>query len=111
MKAVYSSPQLFWVVFYKDILQSNGIDGFIKNEFLSGGAGELPPNECWPRLYVEDDDFTRAQQIVDKELKAAQTNYVSWTCAQCGEINEGQFGICWNCGATPPDSSAQKERD
>ena len=100
MKAVYSSPQLFWVSFYKDILQSNGIDCFVKNEFLSGGAGELPPNECWPILLVEDDDFNLAKQIVDQELKSAKPMQPSWTCMKCKEINEPQFKMCWNCGAS-----------
>ena len=22
-----------------------------------------------------------------------------WTCPSCQEVNEGQFGQCWNCGA------------
>jgi hypothetical protein len=100
MKAVYSSPHLFWVAYYQDILQSNGIECFIKNEYLSGGAGELPPNECWPRLYVEDVDFHRAEQIVQAELqKKAAADTPSWTCARCGEENEGQFALCWKCGA------------
>ena len=100
MKAVYSSPHLFWVVYYKDILQSNGIECFIKNEYLSGGAGELPPNECWPRLYVDDTDFERAEQIVQTEMNKKVVDESPWICEQCGEENEGQFVICWKCGAS-----------
>lgn len=103
MKAVYSSPHLFWVAYYQDILQSNGIECFIKNEFLSGGAGELPPNECWPRLYVDDQDFARAQCIVDAELHAKPSADPPWKCRQCGEDNEGQFAFCWNCGTPCQD--------
>ena len=99
MKAVYSSPLLFWVTYYKDLLQFNGIEGFIKNEYLSGGAGELPPNECWPRLYVDENDFGRAEQIIQTELKDVTSSGPVWTCHQCGEENEGQFAICWKCGA------------
>ena len=99
MKAVYSSPLLFWVTYYKDILRSNGIVGFIRNEYLSGGAGELPPNECWPRLYVHDDDFDRAEHIIQRELSTTLTQDPPWTCRRCGEENEGQFAVCWNCGA------------
>jgi hypothetical protein len=25
-----------------------------------------------------------------------------WTCPQCGERIEGQFGVCWQCGAERP---------
>ena len=98
MKAVYSSPHLFWVVYYQDILQSNGIECLIKNEYLSGGAGELPPNECWPRLYVDDKDFDRAEQLIQAELNSKPTDTPAWTCSQCGEDNEGQFAVCWKCG-------------
>ena len=98
MKPVYSSPHLFWVVYYKDILHSNGIDSLIKNEYLSGGAGELPPNECWPRLYVDDEDFNRAEQIVQSELHKKTVDSPPWNCEKCGEENEGQYAICWKCG-------------
>lgn len=107
MKTVYSSPQLFWVAYYQDILRSNGIECVIKNEFLSGGVGELPPNECWPMLLVQENDFERAQQIVQQELNSADKQYPKWTCPRCGEGNEGQFGACWNCGALAPDSVVQ----
>ncbi|MCG6970956.1 MAG: DUF2007 domain-containing protein [Gammaproteobacteria bacterium] len=102
MKSVYSSPHLFWVTYYQNILQSHGIESFIKNEYLSGGAGELPPNECWPRLFVNDADFDRAEQIVQAELNTPPVDAPPWICAQCGEQNEGQFALCWKCG-TPCD--------
>lgn len=100
MKPVYSSPHLFWVVYYQDLLKTNAIDSVIRNEFLSGGAGELPPNECWPRLYVSDEDFPRAERIVQEELHRKPADTSPWICAQCGEQNEGQFALCWNCGAS-----------
>jgi hypothetical protein len=108
MKAVYSSPHLFWVTHYQNILQHKGITGTIKNQYLSGGAGELPPNECWPILYVEEDDFDRAQQIVQEELNAENISAPPWVCESCGEENEGQFAVCWNCGtpASNEDDSA-----
>ena len=107
MKAVYSSPQLFWVAYYQDILQSYGIKCFIKNEYLSGGAGELPPNECWPRLYVDDADFDRAEQIVQGELNKKIEDEPPWICTQCGEENEAQFALCWKCGASVNELSTE----
>ena len=109
MKAVYSSPQLFWVAYYQDILQSNGITCFVKNEYLAGGAGELPPNECWPRLYVDDNDFDRAEQIVYAELHKKAADEPPWTCAQCGEENESQFVLCWKCGASIAEQSVEQK--
>jgi len=72
----------------------------MKNSFLSGAAGELPPTEVWPILCVEDDkDYDRAKQIVDEELKRLENTSQRWVCHRCGETIEGQFTDCWKCGA------------
>lgn len=101
MKNIYSSPHLFLVDHYKNIVESYGIPCRIKNSFLSGAAGELPPTEVWPVLCVEDDrDYPRARQIVDEELNRLEAPVQQWVCKRCGETIEGQFTDCWNCGAS-----------
>jgi hypothetical protein len=104
MKNIYSSPHLFLVNHYKHIVESYGIPCIVKNRFLSGAAGELPPTEVWPILCVEDErDFDRAKQIVDEELSRLDNTHQHWICSQCGERIEGQFTDCWKCGAPKPD--------
>ena len=101
MKNVYSSPHLFLVNHYRNIVESYGIPCIVKNSFLSGAAGELPPTEVWPILCVEDDrDYDRAKQIVDEELKRLENAGDHWVCQSCGERIEGQFTDCWKCGAS-----------
>ena len=103
VKIVYSSPHLFLVNHYKNIVESYGIPCVVRNSFLSGAAGELPPTEVWPALSVEDErDYGRAKQIVDEELhrsnnRLKNTNQ-TWICANCGEEIEEQFTDCWKCG-------------
>ena len=100
MKTVYSSPHLFLVNHYRNIVESYGIPCIIRNSFLSGAAGELPPTEVWPALCVEDErDFNRAKQIVDEELHRLSNTNQTWKCAHCGEEIEEQFTDCWKCGA------------
>ena len=105
MKTVYSSPHLFLVNHYRNIVASYGISCVVKNSFLSGAAGELPPIEVWPALCVEDEtDYSRAKQIVDEELRqlnnrSDNTNQF-WVCANCGEKLEDQFTDCWYCGSS-----------
>jgi hypothetical protein len=71
----------------------------IKNELLSGAAGELPPIECWPELWItHDDQYTRARELVEATLDADAHNGQSWQCPHCRELLEGQFAQCWNCG-------------
>lgn len=102
LKSVYSAPQAFWVDYLKNILESEGIECFVKNQYLLGAAGELPPNECWPSLHVFNDaDYPRAKQLVESELKMQnnQSNAQDWLCGGCGEHVEQPFGVCWRCGA------------
>ncbi len=100
MKRVYSSPVSLMVGHLRNILEAEGIRCFVKNEFLAGGAGELPPTECWPELWVERAiDYQRAERLVRESLAAEVRDERAWTCPRCGEILEAQFSACWKCGS------------
>lgn len=100
MKRIYSEQNSLFIHQIKDLLEEKGIKSIIKNEFLSGGAGELPPIEVWPELWiVEKEDKVPARKIVDDFLSSVNTQSESRNCPICDEIIEGQFLICWNCGA------------
>ena len=87
------------------MLEEHGIRCMTKNQYLIGGSGELPPNECWPELWVmEDRDAGLAEKMVQQSLQAGDKNTSGWTC-ECGEILEGQFTECWNCGTQCRDSA------
>lgn len=95
LKLIYSAPNLLLVRHWKNLLESHGIACIIKNANLNSAAGELPPTECWPELWLTDDQHYReARQLLDRD----QTDQPSWTCPNCGELLEGQFDQCWNCG-------------
>jgi hypothetical protein len=101
VKRLYGSDDRMLVGHLREVLEAQGIACVVRNEFLGGGAGELPPNECWPELWVvEDADWTRARALVDAQLLPAATE--PWTCPACGETVEGQFAQCWNCGGAAP---------
>ncbi|MEF1342086.1 DUF2007 domain-containing protein, partial [Vibrio rotiferianus] len=40
----------------------------------------------------------KAAAIVEDYQKQANQTYRDWRCPKCSEINEGQFGACWQCG-------------
>lgn len=101
MKLLYSTSNTLLVNHVRNLLEASGIEAQMKNEFLGGAAGELPPTEAWPELWVEEADFTRAQRVVD-EFQHAEPQ-PAWRCRRCGELIEGQFSECWNCGASHPD--------
>lgn len=103
MKKVYGSYNNFIVGSLKHVLEQHGIRCIVKNEHLQGGAGELPPTECWPELWVmEDETYERAREIVLAALGGETEPGPAWRCPRCGEQIEGQFTECWHCGASRP---------
>lgn len=99
MKRVYSGANGMLAGFVQGVLEDHGIGSLVKNEYLGGGAGELPPTECWPEVWIADDaDLPRAKALIE-ELLAPSSPAPAWTCPECGERMEGQFDRCWLCGA------------
>ncbi len=97
MKKVYSSDNLIMAGHIHSLLEANDIVCHLRNMNLTGGIGELPINECWPEVWVNDDsDYTVADRLINTALSNAEQNE-DWQC-HCGESIEGQFDICWSCG-------------
>ena len=103
MKLLYSDSNALVVNHLRNVIESAGIECRMKNEFLYSAAGEIPPTETWPELWVDEADYKRARQMVDEAL-ADKSNLPRWHCGGCGEWVEGQFELCWNCGAHRPDN-------
>jgi hypothetical protein len=102
MPRIYSAPVLALVVNIKNVLEINGIDSTITHQYLSAGAGEIPPHECWPQLWVAEQDVERAAEIIEAADSASSETQETWVCIKCGEEIEGQFELCWNCGEQRP---------
>ena len=95
-----------------DLLQAEGIAAVVQGEHIFAVRGALPVS--YPTVWVLDEaDFGRARALVleyeqsvtpDGEDLAAEP----WTCPQCGERIEGQFGLCWQCGAERQFENAQE---
>ena len=99
MKKVTSVDSIITINHYKNMLISEGIPAFIKNEHLGGIVGEMPFQEVWPELWVENDlDFDRAVQLLDANTVLDESPGSNWRCKNCREDNEAQFGACWSCG-------------
>ena len=104
MKRVFSTHDPMLAGYLRTVLEERGIECVVKNEYLIGGVGELPPNECWPELWVvEDGDEAPARAIVE-EAQRAEAAGEGWRCSACGEWIEPGFGACWRCAGGPPDA-------
>ncbi len=100
MKLVYTHENTAIVQNAKNLLENNGIKVILKNEFASGGAGDLVPAETWPEVYVlNKHDYTRAVELVSALSNKA--NEPDWFCESCKEPNGAMFESCWNCQAVP----------
>jgi hypothetical protein len=99
MKKVTSTDSLVTINHYKNLLISEGIPAFIRNEHLAGILGEMPFQEVWPEVWVENDlDFDRARQLIDSTNLVQESPESAWRCRTCEADNEGQFAACWQCG-------------
>ena len=98
MKKVYVSTDSILVAQLRAMLETNHIDCMVRNDFLTGAAGELPVMECWPELWViEDFQVDKAQTLINT-LVHAHPGGSSWICPNCAESLEAAFSQCWHCG-------------
>ncbi|KII77094.1 DUF2007 domain-containing protein [Vibrio renipiscarius] len=87
-----------------ELLRSNNIDCEVRGEGLFGLQGELPFGEASePYVWLLDGRQQEKAQALVAQFEQPQLEQ-SWHCLSCGEENEGQFGLCWQCGS--PMSSA-----
>ena len=103
MLKVYSCDNPVLVAQLRQVLEDCHIDCLVRNDFLSGAAGELPVNECWPEIWVlHDEQRDRARALVEAFLAAGDGADGPWTCGDCGEAIEAVFSECWSCGSERP---------
>ena len=99
MKKITSADSLVTINHYKNLLESEGITAFIRNEHFGSIMGEIPFQEVWPELWIENDlDHDRAKQLISNAILGEESPAADWHCANCKAENEGQFAACWQCG-------------
>jgi len=51
----------------KNLLEAEGIETVVRNEFSSSAVGDLSPFETWPELWLlHDEDLPRARAILSR---------------------------------------------
>lgn len=96
MKLVYTHENIALVQNARNLLENHGIKTTLKNEFASGGAGDLVPSETWPEIAVlDDEDYSRAEALL--AALSDKANEPDWICQNCKEPNGVMFESCWNC--------------
>ncbi len=96
MKLVYTHPNIVFVTQAASTLERSGIESVIRNEYAAGAIGELAPIDAWPELWVDPEDWEKAQRVIEQSNQSPDRP--DWTCAQCGKSNPCTFDFCWHCG-------------
>jgi hypothetical protein len=99
MRRLRQAPNIAVAALWVDMLRQAGIAASVQRQFLSSAAGELPPDQCLPEIWIsEDHQLAQARAFLDEVTNLPQRR---WHCA-CGELVEGGFESCWNCGRLMP---------
>ncbi len=108
MKKVYEARDLAEAELVKGMIDSEEIEVMVQDGALQGVLGEAATNsEALPTVWVNDEDVTRAEAIVNDFRKGGTDSDASatvWTCPKCSEVLQGQFTTCWNCGTERPST-------
>jgi hypothetical protein len=97
MKKVFTHENRMIVYNMRNLLQGEGIETVMKNEFSGGGVGDLPAFDIWPEVWVCDEAQAElAQSILNGVTHSTPSE--DWFCGGCQESNGAAFRLCWNCG-------------
>lgn len=99
MKRIAKAPNAAIAALWADLLREAGIHASVQRQFLSSVAGEIPPDQCLPEVWVTHDEQEAAARTLLRQLQSLPQR--RWRCA-CGELVEGGFESCWNCGRPMP---------
>ena len=103
MEKLFTARSNAEVALLKELIEKDDIPCTIRNEYSSNAFGEIPIIDCYPELWVlNDEDYPKAQALLDSWLSPERPAQApdSWVCPNCGEKIEGQFASCWRCTET-----------
>lgn len=100
MRRLVQAPNIALATLWADLLRQAGIEASVQRYFASSIAGDIPPDQALPEVWVLDDaQHDRAKALL-ADLQRPQWRH--WLCPGCGERIDGPFEQCWNCGQAMP---------
>jgi hypothetical protein len=96
MRRLAQADNLAIATLWTHLLREQGVGAVVQREYLGAAAGQLPPDQCLPEIWIEDEaQFELAERLLHELRNRPQRR---WECS-CGELVEGGFEQCWRCGA------------
>lgn len=100
MKRLITAPNLALATLWADALTHAGVATTVQRQYASGSAGEVPPDQTLPELWVRDDHQLEPARALLSVLRNPPHRH--WACPDCHEIIDGPFEQCWRCGRDMP---------
>ena len=100
MKRLTQAPNLAIATLWADQLAGAGVAASVQRAYASGIAGEIPPDQSLPEVWV--DDAGQCELAASLLAQWREAPHRTWACRRCHEIVDGPFELCWNCGAPEP---------
>ncbi len=96
MRRLALAPNIAIAQLWADMLCQTGFDTTVQRYFISSIAGDVPPDQCAPELWLTDEGQYDAALSALHTIRQPQQR--RWVCEGCHELVEGGFTQCWNCG-------------
>ncbi|MBI2769285.1 MAG: DUF2007 domain-containing protein [Burkholderiales bacterium] len=93
------APNIAIAALWVDALRHAGVEASMQRYFLGSVAGELPPDQCLPEVWITHNEQEQLARTLLHDLQNVPQR--RWSCA-CGELVEGGFEACWKCGLPMP---------
>jgi uncharacterized protein YlaI len=100
LKRLAKAPNLAIATLWADLLTQEGMPANVQRAYASSIAGEIPPDQALPEVWLLDEAQFEAARRRLHELQHPVSRH--WVCRQCQERIDGPFEQCWNCGAMGP---------
>ncbi|TVS14072.1 MAG: DUF2007 domain-containing protein [Wenzhouxiangella sp.] len=98
---VYTADNPPEAVFIRGLLEAEGIPVRLKSMELWAAAVEIYFAEgARPSVWVPEKARWEAERVLAQRDRSGTGK--AWTC-RCGERLDGQFTVCWRCGAARPE--------
>ena len=101
MKRLITAPNLALATLWADLLSNAGIATTVQRQYASSIAGEVPPDQTLPELWVQEGQQLEEARALLHQLRNPPHRH--WVCRGCGELIDGPFEQCWKCGAAMPE--------
>lgn len=71
MRRLAQAPNLAIAALWVHALREEGVAATVQREYLGAVMGQLPPDQCLPEIWIDDEtQFERAQQVLHADRKS-----------------------------------------